>query len=296
MKFIKDRFDILTYWINEREKIRVAKEAGKPSPWTKDPLFMKWRWCNVNRCHDRETRWIFKNIIEAHADSPSLWFNLALGRFINWSPTLHKLGYFEKWDPIRFSEVIALLLRCDAKVYTGAYMIRAGTGDDAKMPKHEYLVKRVFTPLWNLAAERPHIMTDGMRPTCYAWDKFLSQIFGMGNFMRNQIITDMKYAENILPKFETEDWDTFCLAGPGTRRGMNRICGFDLTRTWNDEHMNATLNDLRRRVVEDVNCPEHFDDLNNLANCLCEFDKYMRLTNGEGEPRSTYRPSQDPLP
>ena len=293
MRFNKDLFDILVYWINEREKIRVAKERGLSGA-SVDPLLLKWRWCNVNRCHDRETRWIFKNIIEAHEDSPSLWFNLCVGRFINWSPTLAKIGYIEKWDPRRFCDVIETIQRSGEKAYTGAYMIRAGTGDDAKMPKHEYLVKRVFTPLWNLSAERPQYKFKTRR--CGDWDIFLSQIFGMGNFMRNQIITDMKYAEWILPALETEDWTTFCLAGPGTRRGMNRLVGQGLTETWHDDAMSAALIDLRRRVVEDVSCPEHFDDLNNLANCLCEFDKYMRLTNGEGEPRSTYRPSQSPLP
>jgi hypothetical protein len=293
MKFIKHRFDILTYWINEREDIRLKKERAAPTPWSGDPLMKKWRWCNVNRCHDRETRWIFKHIIEAYDLHPALWFNLCIARFINWSPTLSKMGFMEVWDPRRFCETIEAIQKSGEKAYTGAYMIRAGTGDDAKMPKHEYLVKRVFTPLWDAAKERPHYKYESRR--CGDWDVFLSQIFGMGNFMRNQIITDMKYS-HLLPKDNTIDWDTFCLAGPGTRRGMNRLCGFELGRSWNDEHMNATLQDLRRRVVEDVSCPAYFEDLNNLANCLCEFDKYMRLTNGEGEPRSTYRPSSEPLP
>lgn len=29
-------------------------------------------------------------------------------------------------------------------------------------------------------------------------------------------------------------------------------------------------------------------DLNNLANCLCELDKYCRVKLGEGKPRSKY--------
>lgn len=299
MTILREPYYILVDWITERENIRVKKEVLNESPpWTDDPLLAKWRWCNVNRCHDRETRWIFKNIVGAHAKSDSLWFNLAIARFINWSPTLHKLGYFETWNPDRFCEVISLLMRVGSKVYTGAYMIRAGTGEDAKKPKERYLCDRIFNPLWARRAEVKELVT------CEDWDKFFGSIFGMGPFMRNQIITDLKYTKYLAPystKCGTDfcsDWRTFCLAGPGTTRGLNRIHGFDLTHQWNQDRANLLMRNLRSRLENDLapHVSEYLNDLNNVANCLCEFDKYMRLRNGEGEPRSTYRPSPDPLP
>lgn len=292
--FNKQLFKTLIYWMNEREEMRIQKEYGAPTPWSDDPLMTKWRWCNVNRCHDRETRWIFKNIIEKNADSKTLWFNLCIARFINWSETLDHIGYFHRWQPEVFSDVMKYRMKDGLKNYTGAYMIRAGTGVDAKMPKHEYLVKRVFTPLWERRKHIPEYKYADNR--CADWDAFLSNIFGMGDFMRNQIITDMKYAPNILPKNYTKDWNTFCLAGPGTRRGLNRLLGWPIDKAHSKYEIQRSLVCLRDDVIEEVDFHEYFVDLNNLANCLCEFDKYMRLKNKEGEPRSHYKPSPVPLP
>lgn len=296
MKLIRHNYDILVYWINERESIRLQKEHDAIQPWSSDPLMTKWRWCNVNRCHDRETRWIFKNIIEGNEESDTLWFNLCIGRFINWSPTLAKLGYIHKWDGGYFVRTLEDRAASGEKVFTGAYMIRGGTGEDAKVSKSQYLVNRLFDPLWKARDNRPADYMSSKLHLCADWDKFLGSFFGMGDFMRNQIITDMKYTKYILPECHTKDWRTFCLTGPGTRRGLNRLTGQELTKTWPTEDANLALRTIRELIQEDTCCPEHFDDLNNLANCFCEFDKYMRLKNGEGEPRSTYRRSPDPLP
>lgn len=288
MNIIPGRFKTLIYWMKERENIRLMKEMGRGFV-SDDPLMVKWRWCNVNRNHDRETLWIHKVIVEPNYNHPMLWFNLCIARFINWSPTLARLGYYKIWDPEAFCMDMALIMKEGKKAYTGAYMIRAGTGEDAKMPKHEYLVKRVFTPLWELRKNIPESQS------CSDWDMFLSMIFGMGDFMRNQIITDLKYTR-YLKQEDTIDWKTFCLAGPGTRRGMNRLYDLDLKQSWKEHHMSMALIELRKQVAREVKFKDYFDDLNNLANCLCEFDKYMRLTNGEGEPRATYKPSPYKLP
>jgi hypothetical protein len=179
------------------------------------------------------------------------------------------------------------------KVYTGAYMIRAGTGADAKLPKERYLSQRVFTPLWDLRASAPVNAR-----SCEAWDRFFSGVFGMGEFMRNQIITDLKYSHYL--DEGCADWSTFCLAGPGTTRGLNRIYGHPLNHSFKHAEANALLQNIRVALLLDpivrLTLSHTFLDLNNVANCLCEFDKYMRLRNGEGEPRSHYKPSTEPLP
>ncbi len=279
------------YFINEREAIRLRKASGIKAPWTKDRHLAEWRFCNVNRCDDRETRWIFKNIIAEYATSETLWFNLAIARFINWSPSLAMIGYFHDWSADVFNSGMLYLTLGQSKVYTGAYMIRAGTGEDAKLPKHEYLAKRVFGPLWDRREERP-----GDGATCADWDVFLRGTFGMGDFMRNQIITDYKYSA-ILRKAKTADWKTFVLAGPGTNRGLNRLHGVDINHLWKPLDAAEAIATLRTRVAPKWKGDNAtFDDLNNLSNCLCEFDKYRRLEEGEGQPRSRYQPHSEKLP
>ena len=51
----------MVYWIRERENIRQLKEAGKPKPWSDNPVMQETYFCNVNREDDRVTKWIRQN-------------------------------------------------------------------------------------------------------------------------------------------------------------------------------------------------------------------------------------------
>jgi hypothetical protein len=283
-------FDNFLSFIYLREEARLNKENDRPPPYSSDPIIAKYRFCNVNRCHDRVTRWIFSNFIEKYDGHELLGLNLAVARFINWPDTLAEIGYMEKWNPERFRKVMRSRTDRGEKVYTGAYMIRAGTGEDAKLPKEDYLLKRVFNPLAANWAARPRVRN------CGHWDVFLGSIFGMGDFMRNQIITDMKYSV-ILPRGYTDDWTTFILAGPGTKRGLNRLHSRDLAAPWKVADSSRALIKVRSEVRKKTSqFNEVFADLNNLSNCFCEWDKYRRAIEGQGKPRSLYRPDATPLP
>lgn len=281
---------LLAHWISEREMIRMKKQINAPRPWSDDKIMCEWRWCNVDRNDDRETRWIHKNLIKG---APTDWFNLVIARFINWSPTLTEIGYITEWSPTFFCRVIRSRMDRAEKVYTGAYMIRAGTGADALKSKELYLCDRVFTPLWERRDDCRHLST------CLGWQTFFSGTFGMGDFMMNQVITDVKYSHHC-PRGLAQDWSTFCLCGPGTLRGLNRVFGRDKEAGWKSGEDHCHLLNLRDWLLADglegTRIGKCFDDLNNVANCLCEFDKYMRLLNSEGEPRSKYKPSNNPLP
>lgn len=43
------------WFIQERENIRLKKEAGHPRPWTNDLILDKTRFCNIDRIHDKGT-------------------------------------------------------------------------------------------------------------------------------------------------------------------------------------------------------------------------------------------------
>lgn len=282
MNLIAERLNLLRHWISEREKIRIAKERGDASPWTRDTILHTWRFCNVDRCDDRETRWIFKHIIGTHADSPSLWLNLVVARFVNWSPTLETLGYFVEWDSTRFESVIESI---KGKAYTGAYMVPAGP---AGIPKHVYLARHVFQKLWDVRESRP-----ASGASLLKWSEFLRSAPLCGDFLRNQIVTDYRYCR---VGEGAPDWQTFFLPGPGTLRGLNRVYGRDIKSTWSDDLFTICFERLRTELRLDPSLDKVLRDPNNLGNCLCEFDKYIRVLEGEGKPRSRYVPSAEPMP
>jgi hypothetical protein len=272
----------LLYWMREREAVRLRKEAGEPRPWTEDPILDEWRFCNVDRCDDTVTRWIFANVIAPHRDSPVLWFNLLVSRLVNWPPTLAELGYCDEWRPEHFVQTLAARAARGEKVWTGAYMVPAGPAGVEK-PRH---LADSFSGIW---AERASAPRGG---SCADWAAFLARARSAGDFMVNQVVTDMKYAPDLE---RAPDRGTFFLAGPGTQRGLNRLLGRPLTSKWARADAQAAMLELRREVLAAApGWAPTLEDLNNLGNALCEFDKYLRVLLGEGTPRARYAQSEDP--
>lgn len=275
-------FDRFIYFIKERDRIRIRKLAKLPqSEWTSDQILKDWRFCNVDRNEDTQTKWIHERIIRQHYKCPDLWLNLVLARFINWSPTLDAIGYIEGWSKKYFVERMKHLCANEDKVWTGAYMVKSDLG----VPKYEYVARIVNT----MSLDTGLYNALDMSTHCSRTAKWMLKFTGMGEFMVNQIITDMKYSRYLKG---AADWSTFVLPGPGTRRGLNRIIGSAKDKPMKTEVAVALMQDIRKEVCLAIpQLKTVFRDLNNISNCLCEFDKYIRVANGEGQPRAKYTPA-----
>lgn len=283
--FAPDRLGDLLTWMRERERARLAREAGLPPPPDLDPTIREWRFCNVDRRDDRVTR--FVRLAYALPGHPLLWFNLTIARLVNWPPTLTRLGWIGDWDRDRdrFLSVFRELAAAGAKAYTGAYMIPGGPAGEAK---HDYLARACLDVLWARRASAP-------RPGAPLsdWSRFLTAPV-LGDFLRNQVLTDIRDA----PGFDAApDWETFVLGGPGTVRGLNRLLGLPLDRSWKQRDVAPAVLDLRAALLAaEPRWAPVLRDPNNLTNCLCEFDKWERVRRGEGKPRARYSPDPRPLP
>jgi hypothetical protein len=66
------QLDSLIYFVVEREAVRLAREIGEPPPWSNDPLFQQYRFCNVNVQDDLGSRVIFDTITQPYAEHPGL--------------------------------------------------------------------------------------------------------------------------------------------------------------------------------------------------------------------------------
>jgi len=60
-------------FIEEREAIRLRREAGSDPPWTTDPILRAWSFRNVCREDDRTTIWIATEWRDPHADDPDFF-------------------------------------------------------------------------------------------------------------------------------------------------------------------------------------------------------------------------------
>jgi hypothetical protein len=278
----------LFYWIEERHKIYEARKAGKPKPWTKDPILQQYRFCNVYRELDTVTQWIAKHWRTPHKTDRHLWFAMVVARLLNWPPTLSLVKFPVPWSAKRFVELTKVAQATNYRIFSGAYIVSTNGKAVEKIP---YLVEYVLDPLWkareNIAAVI-HNETLGTvpPPTLGLVHKVLMNYDGLGSFMAAQVIADLKYVK---PLVNAVDWHTWAASGPGSRRGLNRVFGSAPNTPWNEArwwaHLNMLHKEIRLLIVKKGMPDLHAQDLQN---CLCEFDKYERTRLGEGRPRSTY--------
>lgn len=270
----------LVAFIKERESIRVKKEAGKPRPWTKDPILAKYRFCNVHREDDRVSRWL-RDIYYPQFDGlDDLWFIAVVARLFNNPDTLGENGigpWLLRSEQFRLMRnVLHERKTSDLKNFNAAYIVST---NGVSMDKVDYLIDRVLRPLWAARKQmRPRIgdLLEEYHAKLMTFD-------GLGSFIAAQVVADLKYME---PLKSAEDWWTFAASGPGSRRGLNRVYERGVNAPWNERRWWEDLTKLRGSVNMHLPEPFHAQDLQN---CLCEFDKYERARLGEGTPKQIYK-------
>jgi len=276
----------LVLFMQKRHEIYVARKDGDPWPWTDDPILREYRFCNVYRNLDKQTQLIHANWLEPHKGEPGLWFACVVARLVNWWPTLEEVKYPVPWHPNHFKHVLARRKDAGTKVFTGAYMVRADAVVSGS--KADYLADYVLNPLW--ASRKDVRPKDG--DTLAAFHSRLMTFRDMGSFMAAQVIADAKFFDDALQS--AHDWEWWAAPGPGSLRGLNRVCHLPPDTPWKSGEWDRTfaklLNDSRRTIVA-AGLPLLTGQ--DLQNCLCEFDKYERVRLGEGKPRSRYQPPKE---
>jgi len=281
-------YDLLWQWVRERESVRIKKASGAAPPWTSDPVIANYRFCNVRREDDTVTIWVRKNIREPYADHPYLWLMLCMARIINWPPTLTYLADSAAWPshPAFTPRAITLCLNAwqnqGEKVYTGAYMIPAPHQKGAD--KQEYIAEKCVGDLWaSRDAFARYLSQEGQfAPTMKGMHERVSAANGFGDFLAYQAIVDMRFTKILSGASDIETW---WAAGPGTRRGLNRLNGRPVKFELKQAEARTELRALWRAVQE---WGEVKMDATDVPNICCEFDKWMRVRNGEGKPRAGY--------
>lgn len=285
--FDTEMLNTLKYWVVERERVRKAKEAGLPKPWTKDVLIANHRWCNVRRADDKVSRWLLDNWYDGHNASPrSLVIAAALARLINWPDTLFELMVddkpFTKWNASAVRNKLAKWQGTGNKVFTGAYIINGAAGGS----KVDQVVRHVQVLATTMRGSngRPVLHADSMEHT---WAELI-KCPGIGSFMAGQIVADLRY---VLPG-AWSDRMQWAPLGPGSTRGMRRLLALEPRGAMRQGEFNVLLPKLIELLQRDRKTGVVFADRKleamDIQNCLCEFDKYVRLKTGTGHVRSKY--------
>ena len=259
----------LQYWITERERIRLAKEAGESKPWSYDIIFQSYRFCNVRRMDDKVSRWLMDNWYRPNYGHPNMLLACALARQVNWPDTLEEIGFPHEWDALRAYDIMYDRRKRGDKTYTGAYML-TGTGGERPGDKPWLTIMQCINPLVGFQYST--------RTMYSVWHKLLA-MRGFSSFIAGQVVADLRYAEPGI----WEDRKVWAPLGPGSIRGLNRYYGRPLKYNLLQNQGVDELNEIFGMIT----MPE-YSELMDLKNCMCEFDKYQRTLNDEGRPRSLY--------
>jgi len=302
------RLNDIAAFMKARHDIYLDRKAGKPGPWTTDPVLRDGRFCNIFRELDTVTIWIDQNIRKPYADHEHLWLMLALARYINWPDTLAALiespgawPSHEDFAPENATRVLAAKASFGDKVYTGAYMIRAEsdtTKEWYSWSKHRYIAEIVIGRLWEDRAAFVEVL-EGKRQASLeqVWKLFQEPHYiGWGPFMAYEVVTDLRHTRYLE---DAPDIYTWANAGPGAIRGLNRLYGRNLEAKPRPEQTNREMFELMKdlNALDEPGFNATFGEpcdvnprfeMRDIEHSLCEADKYERVRLGEGKMRTRY--------
>lgn len=269
--------ELFIYWVTEREAMRARRAAGAPAPWTDDPAMAEWRYCNVYREDDRVTRWIRQHWTYPYTPTgrPSArYYTLAMmvARVFNLPRTLQLIGQpTQRGWLARARPVLLQAQSRGSRLWNGAYIVST---NGKRLPKIDR-----YMGIFGEAVEQLELID--RQPTLADTHHAITQVEGFGDFLAAQVVADLKNTPNH-PLRLAEDWWTFSAPGPGSLRGLSRFWGCRVTPRTYDEAITNAWALVQPALSGRRLCRQ------DLQNCMCEFDKYMRVLAG-GRAKQRYR-------
>ena len=300
------RDDEFFAFARERHQIYLDRAAGKPEPWTDDPILGTYRFTNVFRELDRTTVWFRENVRDRLSElSP---YKQVLGTIL--FRTLNRISsgeiLFTKghictnvpsgWSYLHDSSNVLRIGVSDMEDelrgalpsgpwVTGAFIVKTPDGMD-----------KLAGALWIVEQARQRLPA-----TLAAWDtlepsqRSLERLHGLlsaypylGGFTTYEIVSDLRWMPILS---EAPDIMTWAHAGPGAKRGINRILGRDKDAPLTQAKALMVMQDLVEAAQYVENWPHvwHKWEMREVEHTLCEWDKYERVRLGEGRPRGKFR-------
>lgn len=275
------------YWINERHTIYLRRQAGEPKPWTENSVLRDYKFTNPFRQNDRGTVWLTENFVEPWkrgemhpAGLDLLAANICWYRMFNWTGTGELLGWRNSWDQYLMTGILTQALASGKQVFTGAHIVYSPPGK----PKVDAIVE-VCSNLWTLCVDGPLVeMARGRRSLEEVYD-LLRTVHCVGGFMAYEMVTDFRHTPLLSDAVDIYTWAN---PGPGAKRGLQRL-GLPHTPDVKAIESMRYLLGRSSQFIETFRQPtQPVLEMRDIEHSLCEFDKYMRVLSGEGQPRSKF--------
>lgn len=292
-------------FIKRRYVIHLRKDVlKKDPPWTTDQVLRDFRFTNIRREHDKESKWVIEHI----ANNPELSYedkllNVILFRLYNKHETAElismpfKFSQTPDWNPEWYRSLFEAALVEDPKrvFFTAAFHTVGMKNTLKRVTGESYAPMRILKFIKILINEG---LVDDIKACVNQQEVYqtLTDYNGIGRFLAYQFYVDMTYIAEF-PFSENE----FTVAGPGCVMGLNYLFENRDGMTY-EECLFWLRDNLDRLFVEELgkdwdakrvfwDLPEEDRCFNvmSLENCFCELSKYIRAKDGTGRPRKRYR-------
>lgn len=294
---MKHAADFFAY-ARKRYAIHLARDVeGRPGPWTDDPIFQQYRFCNVHREDDKVTRWFRENIRQPLAHTTHVLLATVAFRWFNRIETGQVMldsavGLFQ--GKFAAEQLKKRLLHEAPKGpwTTGAYMIKTPAGMN-KIDGLNWCIQQVAVDAEYIAKIWLDCAAQG-EPTSLekAWD-FLRQYPYLGDFMAYEVVTDLRFTSLLENAPDALSWAN---PGPGAARGLARVLGlpldsFNRHSAKDRQELIAGMRELLEYSKKQEHWPQEWPkwEMREVEHTLCEFDKYERARLGEGRPKQIFR-------
>lgn len=292
-------------FIKRRYVIHLRKDVlKKDPPWTNDEVLKNFRFTNIRREHDRESKWVIEHIANnSELSYEDKLLNVILFRLYNKHETAElismpfKFSQTPDWNPEWYRSLFEAALIEDPKrvFFTAAFHTVGMKNTLKKVTGEDYAPMRILKFIKILINEG---LVDDIKSCVNQQEVYqtLTGYNGIGRFLAYQFYVDMAYIAEF-PFSENE----FTVAGPGCVMGLNYLfenrdgMTYEECLFWLRDNLDRLfIEELgkdwdAKRVFWDLPEEDRCFNVMSLENCFCELSKYIRAKDGTGRPRKKYR-------
>lgn len=283
---------IFKYYVKERYHMHILKDVeNKPFPYTEDIILSMYRFTNVRREHDKNTKYLIQKLKQHSTDfNTNIICNIMLFRMFNKIETMEMMGGWV--DFVNYNEDLVrkqLSSAPDGYVYfTNAYLSSGMKKEFNKYFTEEHM--RVMN-IPNVINKFKKIVVDKLYMANKPQDviEAFKQVNGIHDFLSYQLFVDCTYLEHF-PWSENE----FVVSGPGCELGLNYLfsdrdgLSDEELLFWLRDNCPITRDDCEQFMIDLPN-EDRYMNVMSLENCMCELGKYLKTYYGVGRPRSRYK-------
>jgi hypothetical protein len=294
----------------------------KERPWTNNKIFQESKFTNIYRELDRNSQWQIKNILlDEELSLKNLIWKLMVFRFFNNPETFtsatatkwrNGIPNWEEYDENEFSRFIAGVRNSGKNPFTSAYLINTMAA-----PGHsrDYCYTEVVTPYLHKNIDKiiAKVIT-AKNPEDII--KYLKTFPAIADFIAHEFYQDFTYIPRYTNrKFMKFDQNDFTNVGPGASIGirliypnLNTVVKQKQAIYWLRDESEKWLNKIGEEKKDSMQylywdkikgCyytnSECNITLHQIEMWLCEFQKYWKMTIGQGKQRSKFQPKSKDL-